>query len=347
MVRDLRSPRSLANTDDAEAYQEHLLAEYVLARLAAGVSDNTIRVEAVSIEEFLQAAGVWAWQVEPRHADRFLGREQRARSQGTRRNKAFAIDMFYRFLEHRYAGEIHELTGRVVSSPIDGCNRPRHVGDFHVRVPPSPQAVSAFFAAWRDELPSMRKWLTANRSYVMARLIGEVGLRTREICSLALDDLHFDHGSLGKIHVRMGKGARGSGPRERLVPMLRDSRVLLAWWVTDVRGEFGDDWTLPRAPLFPSERGGPILGSSFAKALTAAAGRHLKGPVTHLSPHVLRHAAASRLYGDGLGLAAIQQLLGHRWLATTVRYVHVSDEFVETEYIQAAERSARRFRELI
>ena len=32
---------------------------------------------------------------------------------------------------------------------------------------------------------------------------------------LALDDLHFDHGPLGKIHVRFGKGAKGSGPRAR------------------------------------------------------------------------------------------------------------------------------------
>jgi site-specific recombinase XerD len=67
--------------------------------------------------------------------------------------------------------------------------------------------------------------------------------------------------------------------------------------------------------------------------------------VTHLSPHVLRHACASRLYGEGLGLMAIQQLLGHRWMSTTVRYVHVSGEAIETEYLQAAERSAQRFKE--
>ncbi|MGH3224253.1 MAG: tyrosine-type recombinase/integrase [Streptosporangiaceae bacterium] len=36
----------------------------------------------------------------------------------------------------------------------------------------------------------------------------------------------------------------------------------------------------------------------------------------------MRHACASRLYGEGIGLAAIQQLLGHRWLSTTVRYVN-------------------------
>ncbi len=61
--------------------------------------------------------------------------------------------------------------------------------------------------------------------------------------------------------------------------------------------------------------------------------------------HVLRHACASRLYGEGIGLAAIQQLLGHRWLSTTVRYVHVADEAIEHAYQQAAERAAARFKE--
>ena len=58
------------------------------------------------------------------------------------------------------------------------------------------------------------------------------------------------------------------------------------------------------------------------------------------------HTCASRLYGEGIGLAAIQQLLGHRWLSTTVRYVHVADEAIELAYEQAAERAAARFKEV-
>jgi integrase len=345
VVRDLRSPRSLADPAEAAAYQEHLLAEFVLARLAHGVADGTIRRELAAVVEFLGSAGVWVWEVEPAHADRFLGHAQRDRAGETRRGKAGAIDLFFRFLEVRYRGELHELTGRLVASPIDACNRPRHTGDFHVRVPPAPTALAAFFAAWRGELAGVRKWLTASRHYAMARLAGEVGLRLREVCTLRLDDVHFEHGPLGKLHVRMGKGARGSGPRERLVPMLGDARALLVWWVQQVRGEFRDDWRLPRAPLFPSERGGPIAGDTFAMALRQAAERHLRGPVSKLSPHVLRHACASRLYAEGLSLLAIQQLLGHRWLSTTMRYVHVADEAIELEYQQAAERAASRFRE--
>ncbi len=295
VVRDLRSPRSLDAPGEAAAYQEHLMAEYVLARLAHGVTDGTIRGELTAVEQFLEHAGVFAWEIEPAHADRFLGQAQRHQAPETRRGKAGAIDLFFRFLEARYRGEIHELTGRVVTSPIDACNRPRHSGDFHVRVPPSPQALAAFFASWRGELPAARKWLAAARHYAMARLADETGLRLAELCGLRLEDLHFGHGPLGKIHVRLGKGSRGSGPRERMVPMLGDARPLLIWWVQDVRGQFADDWELPRAVLFPSERGGPIGGDTFARALAEAAAAHLRGPVTKLTPHVLRHACASRL----------------------------------------------------
>jgi hypothetical protein len=208
VVRDLRSPRSLADPADAADYQEHLLAEFVLARLAHGVADGTIRGELAALEEFLTSAGVWAWEIEPPHADRFLGHDQHGRAQDTRRGKAGAIDLFYRFLEVRYRGELHELTGRLVASPIDECNRPRHGGDFTVRVPPSPAALRGFFAGWRTELATTRKWLTGARHYAMARLAAEVGLRLRELCWLGLDDLHFEHGPLGKLHVRMGRSSR-------------------------------------------------------------------------------------------------------------------------------------------
>lgn len=67
------------------------------------------------------------------------------------------------------------------------------------------------------------------------------------------------------------------------------------------------------------------------------------GPVKTLTPHLLRHSCASELYGSGVSLYAIQQLLGHRWLSTTMGYVRVSSERVEEEYRKAAERAASRF----
>jgi integrase/recombinase XerD len=343
VVRDLRSPRSLDSEEDAAAYQDNLLAEFVLARAAHGVVDATVRGDVAAIEEFLTFAGVWAWEVEPAHADRFLAEGQRGKAVRTKRVKAGRIATFYRFVEVRYQGEIAELCGRVVVSPIDAINRPTHTGEFSVRIPPSAGELAGFFARWRDELAGARKWRTAARNYAMARVAGEVGLRSAELCALSLDDCHFDHGPLGKLHVRLGKGARGSGPRERLVPMLGTSRAMLEWWVGEVRGAFDDDFERPRAALFPSERGGPVTAEAFRLALAAAAGVHLRGPVRTLTPHVLRHACASSLYAEGLSLVAIQQLLGHRWLTTTMGYVHVAAESIEAEYEAAAERAAARF----
>lgn len=343
VVRDIRSPRSLASPPEAAAYQEDLLAEYVLARSAHGVTDATVRADIAAVSEFLDWAGCLAWEVTAGHADRFLAQAQRDKAVKTRRIKAGRIAEFYRFLELRYQGEIHELTGRLVTSPIDVVNRPTNSGEFSVRVPPSPTELAGFFARWGQGLPAARKWRTAARNYTMARLTAEVGLRAAECCGLTLDDLHFDHGPLGKIHIRFGKGSRGSGPRERLVPMLGDARTLLVWWVSEVRGEFDDDFELPRAPLFPSERGGAADGEAFRLALVQAAQAHLQGPVRVLTPHVLRHACASGLYRDGVSLLAIQQLLGHRWLTTTMRYVHVATDTIEAEYASAAEQAAARF----
>ena len=45
-----------------------------------------------------------------------------------------------------------------------------------------------------------------------------------------------------------GRGFVGHGccPRRLLVPMIGYARPLLVWWVQEVRGQFCDDWELPR-----------------------------------------------------------------------------------------------------
>ncbi len=47
--------------------------------------------------------------------------------------------------------------------------------------------------------------------------------------------------------VLRGEAMRGYGcPRRPLVPMIGYARPLLVWWVQEVRGQFRDDWELPR-----------------------------------------------------------------------------------------------------
>ena len=118
-------------------------------------------------------------------------------------------------MELRHKAEIHQMTGHVVACPVDEMNRPRGSQDAALRIPPSESQVGMLSAGWRGELAECRKFAPAARNYAAAKLMAEVGLRVNEACQLDLDDVKWDLGRFGKIHVRIGKGARGSG-RPRL-----------------------------------------------------------------------------------------------------------------------------------
>ncbi|MFF3891556.1 tyrosine-type recombinase/integrase [Streptomyces sp. NPDC001914] len=99
--------------------------------------------------------------------------------------------------------------------------------------------------------------------------------------------------------------------------------------------EHFDDHTRPGAPLFPSERKNAdgssrrVGDDALRNGLKDAAKAHLPGWGKKLGPHVLRHFCASQLYGNGLDLLAIQEVLGHSWIATTMRYIHVQQTRAE------------------
>lgn len=82
------------------------------------------------------------------------------------------------------------------------------------------------------------------------------------------------------------------------------------------------------------------------RGLTDAVAAHLPGWAGRLTPHVLRHYCASQLYGSGMDLLAVQELLGHAWIATTMRYVHVHRGRVEQAWIQGQAAAADRWKGL-
>jgi integrase len=55
-----------------------------------------------------------------------------------------------------------------------------------------------------------------------------------------------------------------------------------------------------------------------------------------------RHVCASQLYLGGMDLLAIQEALGHAWVATTMGYVHVHATHVEDAWVAGQERAAMR-----
>jgi len=351
VVRSLEWARPLRSAQDLEDFEQELVDQYLLAAVGAGMSDSTVGNDRAVLFEFVRFLGRPVWTAQAGDADRFLAFQRRelGRARLTVQQKAWALGRFFEFLMVRYQGDIHALTGCVVAQVIDEFNRPANADYGVERVPPAEAEVEALFAEWRAWLPEARKFLPAARDYLAASLWRRGGLRIQESYRLDIRDWRRDLGEYGKLHVRFGKGSRGRGPKTRLVPAINQVGELLDWWLVDVRHQFGDDYADPDAPLLPSERRDPHTGfcrrvgdQALRDGLAVAVGRWLPDWSGRLTPHTLRHFCASSLYARGMDLKAIQELLGHEWLSTTTRYIHVHADHIELAWAAANERVAAR-----
>ena len=129
--------RKAAETDGGgeEGFFLDTLAEYQWARDAAGLAATTLDRLTKPVLEICGHYGLAPWRLTPRQVDKyFAGAGKRGRS--TVRQKMNIIDSYFAFLEQRYAGEIARRYGVAVESPVDPFNRPRHRGDFGLRIPP-------------------------------------------------------------------------------------------------------------------------------------------------------------------------------------------------------------------
>jgi integrase len=132
------------------------------------------------------------------------------------------------------------------------------------------------------------------------------GLRVSELVDLRWDDVDF---SAARLHVRRLKGSLPSTH-----PIDGDElRALRKLYREPDRGVF----------VFETERGGPMVRSAVNK-IVQRAGRLAKigFPVT---PHMLRHACGYALANKGVPTRTLQQYLGHKQIANTVRYTALSD----------------------
>lgn len=346
--------RAAAISDDGDelAFFHDAVAEYTWARDVAGLAATTLRKLVQPVIEVCSFYDTVPWRLTARQLDcYFAGPGKRAHR--TVRQKMVNIDGFFAFIEQRYAGEILRRFGAGVESPIDPFNRPRHRGEYGLRIPPSKRATTEFFAAWRQELPNARKYPVAARDYCMAKIAYISGVRATELCTVRLGDIHWELGQWGRFVVQ-GKGARGSGPREREAYLFAEGRDLLWWYIEQIRGEFADDPTDPCAPLWPSERlpkavaslnvpiAPPVGPDAFRRSLKAASKLHLTGPVTELHPHLLRHACATHNYESGMPLWDVQKILGHEWATTTVGYLGSVKADPEKASLTASHRAVRR-----
>ena len=350
-VRSISAARQPRSAEELEDFEQELVDQYALALAAGGVTDRHIAADRAVIFELIEFLGRYVWTATPEDGDRFLVwlRRDRGQARSTVESKARTVARFFEFVIARYQGDIHALADCVVVQPVDEFNRPPRSEYGEGRVPPAAQEIDVLFSAWREALPHARKYLPAARDYMAASLWRRVGLRIAETTMLDVRDWRPDLGEHGKLHIRFGKGSNGRGPKTRMVPAINEVDALLEWWLDDVRHQFGDDWDDPDAPLLPSERRDRDTGrcsragpEALRAGLAGAVQRWLPAWSGQLTPHGLRHFCASSLYTRGVDLKAIQDLLGHEWLSTTTRYIHVHAEHIENAWAAANERVAAR-----
>lgn len=158
-----------------------------------------------------------------------------------------------------------------------------------------------------------------------------IGLRDRAILSLLYGAGLRAAECAGLLEADTDLAARtvrvvGKGGHERVVP-LNDTvvRVLAAY--RQQRGAVA-----PRAAFFWSRRKRGISRHLVYERVKAAA-RRARLACT-VSPHALRHTFATHLVRAGVGIVTIRDLLGHRQITSTQRYLHVT----ANELRAAAER---------
>ncbi len=224
------------------------------------------------------------------------------------------------------------LDGRRLDVSVEQFNASRHVGDdsSDLLPPPTPERVAEFFEFLKTRIATARKYGPAARDYALFRTLYHAGLRADESAMLDRADVHFGRGPFGKLHVRFGKAAHTSGPRPRWVPMLDGLDLVLRWFLNDVRGRFPDS-----AVLFADESGGALHRGTIRNRLRRLMELEGRPATDWFSPHALRRACATHNYERGVDLVAIQQLLGHWTVGSTMRYVRPSATFIEDAYRRA------------
>jgi integron integrase len=197
----------------------------------------------------------------------------------------------------------------------------------------------------RDEVKAVLANLTGDKR-LMASLMYGAGLRLMECLRLRVQDVDF---SRNEITVRDGKGAK-----DRLTMLPESLKKLLQDHLSKIKLIHEKDLTegwgrvqmpnaldrkYPNAPadwrwqwVFPQE-------NRWKNIKTGEQGRHhihetilqravkeavrKAGVVKHVGCHTFRHSFATHLLEAGYDIRTIQELMGHKDVATTMIYTHV------------------------
>ena len=155
---------------------------------------------------------------------------------------------------------------------------------------------------------------------VAVALMLSTGLRVGEVAAARCADFDPDARSIR---------VTGKGARERQVFLSGDWVVGLIQAQLDTHRTLG---VLHHRLLF-NRGGGAMTTASLRTRLKREATS--AGVCEHITPHMLRHTAATQLVDCGVDIRFVQRLLGHASLTTTEQYTHVTDTSLRRELARA------------
>ncbi|MBV7295223.1 tyrosine recombinase XerC [Corynebacterium sp. TAE3-ERU12] len=161
------------------------------------------------------------------------------------------------------------------------------------------------------------------RDAALGEVLYSTAIRVSELCGLNIGDIDLDRRTLI---------VTGKGDKQRTTPFGEPAAIALSAWL-----EQRPQWATAESgeALFLGRRGkrlDPRQARRIVHRITACTG-------VDLSPHGLRHSAATHMVEGGADLRIVQELLGHSSLGTTQLYTHVSVDRLREAHKRAHPRS--------
>ncbi|MHB8896335.1 MAG: tyrosine recombinase XerC [Candidatus Geothermincolia bacterium] len=293
-------------------------SEAFLANLRTGrnLSPNTVSSYArdlAEFEEFLRRAGVDDLAgVDHRLLRSFLANQQaRGYSRATVARRCACLRSFFHYLVESGALEADPAT--TLSFPVKGRRLPRYLSE-----PEAEVMVEARLDG--SEL--------ARRDNAIIEMLYATGIRVGELCGIKLGDVDLETGVIRVV---------GKGDRERVVLAGRPALNALAIYINEERPRLAERSGYGGDVVFLGKRGSPLDQRQVRRMIQREAAALAAGE--SVSPHTFRHTFATHLLAHGADLRSVQELLGHRNVATTQIYTHLTKAEIRKAYDRSHPRA--------
>ena len=177
-----------------------------------------------------------------------------------------------------------------------------------------------------DRLLDRRMWTNTYKD-VLARTIiiafYSTGIRVSELIGLDIKDINF---------ITRELKVTGKRNKQRVIPYGEELETTLKAYLHRRNSEIG-----ACEALFVTEKGERVTDTLVRTMVKANLAK--VSTLKKKSPHVLRHTFATAMLNNKAGLGSVKKLLGHKNIATTEIYTHVTFEQLKETYKEAHPRA--------